>query len=108
MDRPSCGACKYFKDVGYRDWGECTAQVPCWAWSEYIETTRQVFRDGSTTDFAPECEAYTPNAMLDQSDIETLVLRLLLEDENTFAPETKEVMDRWKGQVMEKFRIKKM
>ena len=29
MDRPSCGTCKHFTDVGYRRWGECTAQVPC-------------------------------------------------------------------------------
>jgi len=60
MDRPSCGMCKHFKDVGYQNWGGCTAQVPCWAWGEYIETTRQVFRDGSTADLAPDCEAYTP------------------------------------------------
>ena len=60
MDRPSCGMCKHFKDVGYQNWGECTAQVPCWAWGEYIETTRLVFRDGSTADLAPDCEAYTP------------------------------------------------
>ena len=61
MDRRSCGTCKHFKDVGYQHWGECTAQVPCWAWGEYIETTRQVFRDGSTADLAPDCEAYKPN-----------------------------------------------
>ena len=61
MDRPSCGTCKHFKDVGYQHWGECTAQVPCWAWGEYVETTRQVFRDGSTADLAPDCEAYKPN-----------------------------------------------
>jgi hypothetical protein len=66
MDRPSCGTCKHFADVGYRHWGECTAQVPCWAWGEYVETTRQVFRDGSTADLAPDCEAYKPND-LDQS-----------------------------------------
>jgi hypothetical protein len=62
MDRLSCGTCWHFKDVGYKHWGECTAQVPCWAWGEYIETTRQVFRDGSTADLAPDCEAYKPNA----------------------------------------------
>jgi hypothetical protein len=58
MDRPSCGKCEHFKDVGYQHWGECTTQVPCCG--EYIETTRQVFRDGSTADLAPDCEAYTP------------------------------------------------
>ena len=62
MDRPSCGTCKYFTDVGYQHWGECTAQVPCWAWGEYVETSRQVFRDGSAADLAPDCEAYEPNA----------------------------------------------
>ena len=64
MDRPSCGTCKHFKDVGYQHWGECTAQVPCWAWGEYVETTRQVFRDGSTADLAPDCEAYKPNSAM--------------------------------------------
>ena len=61
MDRLSCGTCKHFQDVGYKHWGECTAQVPCWAWGEHIETTRQVFRDGSAADLAPDCEAYEPN-----------------------------------------------
>ncbi len=67
MDRPSCGMCKHFADVGYRHWGECTAQVPCWAWGEYVETSRQVFRDGSTADLAPDCEAYKPNATGEQT-----------------------------------------
>jgi ribosomal protein S27AE len=62
MDRLSCGTCKHFRDVGYQHWGECTAPAPRWAWGEYIETTRQVFRDGSAADLAPDCEAYKPNA----------------------------------------------
>jgi hypothetical protein len=67
-DRLSCGTCKHFKNVGYQHWGECTAQFPRWAWGEYIETTRQVFRDGSTADLAPDCEAYKPNARLDRKE----------------------------------------
>ena len=63
MDRLSCGTCKHFRDVGYQHWGECTAPAPRWAWGEYIETTRQVFRDGSAADLAPDCEAYkSPHA----------------------------------------------
>jgi hypothetical protein len=61
MDRLSCGTCEHFKDVGYQHWGECTAPVPRWALFEYIVPTRQVFRDGSTADLAPDCEAYKPN-----------------------------------------------
>ena len=61
MDRPSCGTCKHFTDVGYKNWGVCTAPAPLWALSEYVETMRQVFRDGSTADLAPDCEAYKPN-----------------------------------------------
>lgn len=34
------------------------------------------------------------------ADIKTLVLRLLGEDESTFAPETYEVMSRWKDKVL--------
>jgi hypothetical protein len=57
----SCGTCKHFKAVGYQNWGECIAPLPYWAWSAYddTETIRQVFRDGSTADLAPDCEAYT-------------------------------------------------
>ena len=65
MDRLSCGTCKHFRDVGYQHWGECTAPAPRWAWGEYIETTRQVFRDGSAADLAPDCEAYKPNPRVD-------------------------------------------
>jgi hypothetical protein len=61
MDRLSCGTCKHFTDVGYKNWGVCTAPAPLWALSEYVETTGQVFRDGSAADLAPDCEAYEPN-----------------------------------------------
>lgn len=61
MDRLSCGTCKHFNDVGYRNWGECTAPVPHWTWFEYIMPSRRVARDGSTADLAPDCEAYKPN-----------------------------------------------
>jgi hypothetical protein len=56
----SCGTCRHFIDVGYKNWGECAAKVPAWAWGEHIETTRQVFCDGGTADFAPDCECYEP------------------------------------------------
>lgn len=60
LDRKSCGTCKHYKDVGYKDWGDCTAQVPRWAWFEDIVPTRQVCRDKGTGDLAPDCEAYVP------------------------------------------------
>ena len=59
MDRLSCGTCKHITDGVYKHYRKCTAQDPCWG--ECVETTRQVFRDGSTADLAPNCEAYEPN-----------------------------------------------
>ena len=64
MDRPSCGNCQRFQEVGYRNWGECMALLPRWAWNEGITTTRMVFRDGGTADYAPDCEAYKPTPAL--------------------------------------------
>ena len=37
-----------------------------------------------------------------ESDCLTLALRLYGEDEDSFAPETREVMDRWNSRVLEK------
>ncbi len=35
-----------------------------------------------------------------ERDVRTLALRLIGEDENTFAPETREVMIRWNSKVL--------
>ena len=56
----SCGNCKHFESVGYKNWGKCAAPVPMWVWECDDAPSDIVWTDGSNCDLAKDCEMYEP------------------------------------------------
>lgn len=54
--RKSCGNCKYFRNIGYKNWGDCCAPIPLWA-----EGRNMVWTDGCNSDYGEDCELYEHN-----------------------------------------------
>lgn len=59
--RLSCGSCEFFKNVGFKNWGECECPAPQWALEPECELSSVVWRDGGIQDLAEKCKTYKPN-----------------------------------------------
>jgi len=58
MDAVSCGNCKHFQNLGYKNWGYCCAPVPPWVFEADEIPSNTVWTDGGNRDLAKDCEMY--------------------------------------------------
>ena len=52
----NCGQCKYFRDVGYKHWGECCAPIPAYICSNASSIV--FIAELHPNNYANDCEVF--------------------------------------------------